>query len=223
TCNACLSQYSTCAANAACANVMSCWRTTAAMASTLNALQTLPLFSSVNATANTTTCFANQALASASLFAAATSCVLQNACPVAADSSLATNITSVHANRMIVPTATTAVQTISFGATSVVTLQLSLWGSSVGSVPNVALATPVATIAASVQALLGGMGQVTATSVSTGVTSWSLTLSYTNYIAPLPAITVVGATATVSSAPASWLYQVVPFNVAAFGFPYRTS
>ncbi|KDO18448.1 hypothetical protein SPRG_16187 [Saprolegnia parasitica CBS 223.65] len=56
--------------------------------------------------------------------------------------------------------------TISFGATSVVTLQLSLWGFSVGSVPNVALATPVATIAASVQALLGGMGQLILTFAS---------------------------------------------------------
>ncbi|EQC33569.1 hypothetical protein SDRG_09075 [Saprolegnia diclina VS20] len=222
TCSACVSQFSACAANAACANILSCWRTNASIASTLNALQATPQLLSVNATANATLCFANQTFASASLFAAATSCLLQNKCPVAADLSLAANVTSILANRMIVPTATPAVQTIFLDTTNNVTLQLSLFGSSVGSVPNVAFSSALM-VQSTVQALLWGLGQVNATYVMTTPTSWALTLSYTNYIAPLPIITVVGATQNISSVPPSWLYKVVPFNVTAFGFPYTTN
>ncbi|EQC33567.1 hypothetical protein SDRG_09073 [Saprolegnia diclina VS20] len=223
TCNACVSQFSACTADAACANILSCWRANASIASTLSALQASPQLSSVNATANATLCFANQTFASASPFLAATSCLLQNGCPVAADLSLAANITSILAYRMIVPTVTTAIQTIFLDTTKDVTLQLSLFGSSVGSVSNVALATPTRTIAALLQTLLGGMGQVTATSASTSQTSWSLTLSYANYVAPLPTITVLGAFENISSAPSSWLYKVVPLNISAFGFPYTSN
>ncbi|KDO20468.1 hypothetical protein SPRG_13986 [Saprolegnia parasitica CBS 223.65] len=221
-CSFCVSQFSICAANAECAKILSCWRTNALIASTLDALQASPTLSSVNATSNATICFGNPLNANAFYFAFPMSCLLRNACPVAADLSLTATIASILANRMIVPTATTAIQTIYLDRTSSVTLTLTSWNSQNNDVA-VSFATPIAEVAAFVQAVVSGMGQVNASSVATGPTSWALTLTYTNYIAPLPTITVYGGTATVSSVPASWLYKVVPFNVTAFGFPYKTN
>nr|AIG55800.1 secreted protein [Achlya hypogyna] len=223
TCNYCVSQFAACSANTGCATMLNYWRLNASIAATLNALQASPTATSVNATANNTIAMANQTYTSVQLFASATNCLITNACPVAADLSTAANITSILANRMIVPVTTTATQTlflnVSLGAN--VSVQLSLLGQSLGNLTNITYSTSVASLAATVQSFIGGMGQVSVSAVNTSSAAWALTISYANYVAALPTLSVTGATLNTTSTPSSFLYQVVPFNVGAFGFPYK--
>ncbi|EQC36392.1 hypothetical protein SDRG_05851 [Saprolegnia diclina VS20] len=172
---------------------------------------------------NVSSCLTNVSLARAAPYLAYWSCYGTNMCPVGP------TLSQISAGRSLVTSVTPGYQKIlvSGALTASVSLEFRLLDAFLGRIDYISLYSSSSVLASQLQAMFKSLGTVSLSTSQETNTMWYIQLTYSNYIGPLPTLTIVSSASVTASLvnanPSSQYYEVLPLSAVKYGFPYQAA